>query len=329
MEHQVSITNLSTSNFKMKKTILYVIISVGIGITLVFTTFLLIVLYPAGRFADSYMSTLRTKYRMIRDTNSPKIIIVTGSSGAFSMDNSLLASETGYAVTSVALHAGMGALYETELTKANMNAGDIVLVGYEWGWASDKDYFDQFGTDLIMTGIDDEVEMYKYVPISKYKDIIGNLPCYAYEKMKYEGGDQGPYSRAAFDKNGNMTIRRTEGNVKNIVIDHYIDVTNAEISASNVKYLKKYKKYVEDKGARIYWIGCPTWKGAVSCDADAWNKLATQEEKKIGIEYISDQVSYIFPDKYMYDTIYHCNTEGQEYRTKLLIDDLRRAQIIK
>lgn len=315
----------------MKKSILFVMASVAIGIIIVILSFLAVTVLPRDTFAESFMATLKTKYEILKETDEPKIIIISGSSASFSLDNNLLEKETGYKVANIALHAGTGALFETELSKANINKGDIVLLGYEWGWP-DEGFFDSFGTDIIMQGIDDKIEMYKYIPLRHYKDILGYLCDFAVKKQAYEGGSTGVYSRSAFDEKGNMVFERNDSPVVSVYNPNTygcIDVKDKMIDSRTVEYLKEYKEYVENKGARICWIGCPIWSGAIVCEDSDFESIVEQEEELIGIDYISNPIDYIFQDEYMYDTIYHTNTKGQKYRTELLINDLKKAKIVE
>lgn len=127
---------------------------------------------PAGVFYSSYQSLIQDKYRMLKDTNDPKIIMVSGSSSAFGLDQKMLEEATGFKVANLGLHAGFGHLFYSELAKANINKGDIVLLGYEYGWQNGFNFLDQ---NLIMTGIDDDIEMYVRIPVRKWKDFIGYI----------------------------------------------------------------------------------------------------------------------------------------------------------
>ena len=267
--------------------------------------FLSVVATPTDVFYDNYNNTLSTKYDTLVNTKSPKIIIITGSSAAFSLDGDLLAKETGINVANTAIHAGSGALWETELSKANIQAGDIVLLAFEWGWATDENYVDSFGTDIVMTGIDEKIEMYKYLPWAKYKDVLGYLFTYAAKKRTYSGGDTGAYSHSAFSESGNTMSLRHDGSpvIANYETDpdHYGRITfqDVVIPEKTVEYFKKYKKYVEEKGASVYWIGCPTYEAAVQCDLDELTKAVEQIESTTGIKYISNPIDYVFQGKYM------------------------------
>lgn len=319
----------------MKKAVAFVICSIVMGIVLVMALFIGIVAVPKDVFQDNYVNTLDAKYETLTKTDSPKIIIVAGSSAAFGFDGNKLADMTGMNVVNTAIHAGMGPLFEAEISKANINEGDIVLLAYEWGWETDEDYMNYFGSDMVMIGIDEKIEMYKYVPLRKYSDILGYLFTFASKKREYAGGDSGVYSRAAFSDNGNtMDIPRDDSPIiADYENDPYawgmIDIENPTIPDNTVKYFKDYKKYVESKGASVYWIACPVYDVSVQCDYSELQKAAAQVKNQIGIPYISNPVDYILPGEYMYNSIFHPNTRGMEYTTEILFEDLKRANIVQ
>lgn len=162
--------------------------------------------FPSGVFHDSYQSLIQDKYRILKETNEPKIIIVAGSSSAFGLDQEMLEKASGYKVANLGLHAGFGHMFYSELAKANINAGDIVLLGYEYKWQQGITLGNQ---DLIMSGIDDNLEMYTRIPIKEWPYIIGYIFQYAEIKNNYAGPPERIYSREAFDSDtGQMIMAR-------------------------------------------------------------------------------------------------------------------------
>lgn len=293
-----------------------------------------ILIQKKGVFEPSYQSMIVDKYRILENTDEKKIIMIAGSSSAFGLDQELLEEQTGYKVANLGLHAGFGYLFTSELAKENINEGDIVLLGYEYGWV---DNFAYWGQSLIMSGIDDNIDMYKkIVPASAWKEFVGYLFQYAATKHSYEGSS-GNYSRSAFDpENAQMTWPRyyamsdyfdresTYGHIS--VLDKN---GNVSIANQSIEYLKELKKYVEDRGASIYFVSSPILYESVSCSVDDFLMLAELEEELVGIPYISDPRLYMFPADLMADAINHCNSEGQEARTSILVDDLRLCGAIK
>lgn len=300
---------------------------------LVSMVFIVVLVYeilcePEAVFQTSYQSLIQDKFRILMETNEPKIIVVAGSSSAFGLRQEMLEEASGYKVVNLGLHAGFGHIFCSELAKANINEGDIVLLGYEYGW-QDKEGFTDWGTDLVMSGIDDNIEMYKFIPMREWRTFLGYLFTYAGKKNTFEPAS-GQYSRDAFDpKTGQMTMARDYNMEWSAETYGTVDISDVTISDESIAYLTEFKKYIEGKGASVYFIAPPLIIDGVVCDYSEFYKLKELEETEIGIKYISDPVQYLYPSEWMSNALYHCNSAGEEIRTEMLIEDLRNASVIE
>lgn len=284
-----------------------------------------IICVPRNTFDTSYQSIIQEKFAILRETNDPKIIIVSGSSSAFGLNQKMLEDATGYKVANLGLHAGFSYLFCSELAKANINKGDIVLLGYEYNWYQ---CFDLKDTNLIMSGIDDNIEIYHFLPAKIWSSCLGNLFTFAAKKNSYIP-TSGIYSRESFDlETGQMNAIRDSTILWNADLDGTVDLRNTGISSDTIEYLKDFKAFIESNGASVYFICPPLLADSIACDYSEFTRLIEIEEAEIGIKYISDPTQYFFPDEWMFDTIYHCNNIGEDMRTKILIEDLKRAFII-
>lgn len=306
----------------MKLFIKQIIVSIFLTLVIITSVILSILLIDGDAFNSSYQSLVVDKYRLLQKTPSPKIILIGGSSLAFGLNQERLSEATGYEVVNLGLHAGFGYLFCTELAKENINPGDIVLLAYEYEWI---DGFNELNQSLIMSGIGNNIDMYKHIPVEHWKDFIGYIFKYAQDKYEYPGAS-GVCSREAFDcRNAQMTMLR-ESTLDDYEEnkEHYgcIILEDAVISDRTIDYLREFKKYVEDRGASIYFVAPPLLDRAVECDYCWFEKLITDEETLIGIPYISNPEDYFFEGELMFDTKYHCNSKGEKKRTELLISDL-------
>ena len=280
-----------------------------------------------GTYHTNYDSVIVDKYRILQNTNEPKIVIIAGSSSAFGLNQKMLEDATGYKVVNMGLDASFGPLFYSELAKENINAGDIVLLAYEYGWING---FDKLGQRDIMAGIDDNIDLYKHIPIGRWGDFIGFLFGYAAMKSEHKTYS-GIYSREAFDEE---TAQLTWPRNSSIDYENHIDLFgtcdlgDATISENSIDYLSAFKSYIEKRHARVYFVAPPLLKDAIACDYSAFDLLRQYEEELIGIPYISDPNDYFFDKSLMCDTIYHCNAEGEVARTRQLIQDLTNANII-
>lgn len=279
-------------------------------------------------FHSSYQSVIQDKYRILKETNEPKIVLVGGSNLAFGLNQQMLEEATGKKVVSLGLHGGFGQLFPSELAKENINPGDIVLLAYEYTWLEDIG-FDHLGTDLVMTGIDHNIDMYKHVPLRKWKSFVGYLFTFAKTKNSYVPAE-GIYSRAAFDeKTGQMVAPRPDPMSYDQAVFGTVDITQIQISPKSVDYLIEYKEYLEKKGASVYFVSVPIIEDGLVGDKENLRLVKQYEQEQIGVPYISDPVEYVFPASLMSDALYHCNSEGENVRTKMLIEDLKKVQLVQ
>src|SRR5215212_5179389 len=93
---------------------------------------LLIGQYHTNLRDDSYIAAVLEKDRLIRDTPSPKIILVGGSNLAFGIDSHMLEDSLGVHVVNMGLYAKLGLRYMLAQVKPYIRKGDLVLVVPEY-----------------------------------------------------------------------------------------------------------------------------------------------------------------------------------------------------
>jgi len=314
---------------ELKNVIKILIGSLTLATITLFLMWIYIVKYPPNYFHDTYQSMIQDKYEILVNETEPKIIVIGGSNVAFGLNNKMLSEETGYPVANMGLHAGFGGLFNTEIAKANIDKGDIVLLSYEYSWCTDESYFEKLGVDLIMSGIDSKIEMYKHIPLKSWTEIIGYLPTY-YTKKAIEPFAEGVYSRAAFNENAQLIYKREPSMTdyeQNISTLGAVKIDNLKIAEYTVEYLCEFREYCEGKGASIYFVAPPLYYEANKSEDSSYIKLVEQVESEIGIDYISNPLEYMYPHEYINDTIYHCSSEGEIVRTKQLIQDLKEVGV--
>ena len=278
------------------------------------------------QYNTTYQSAVNDKFERLLNTPSPKIIFIGGSSGAFGINEDIISKKTNLPVANLALHAGFGIKFETELSKANIQKNDLVIVGYENGnWV----YGSPFGSDLIETGIDNNIKLYRYIPKENFMDAVKYFPKYSLKKLDaflftpIQGG--GVYQRASFE-NGNMIFDRPTCILPKPLTDFYgkMSFNKNNINSGIISYVNEFNKYVNNKGAKLLITFSPLLDEAVISskgDADNFQKCL---EEKLDAPIISNIDQYIFTRDYMYDTIYHCNNAGEKRRSELLSSDINK-----
>jgi len=279
-------------------------------------------------FADTYESVIQRKYEKLKSIEGPKIVIIGGSNAAFGIDAPLMEQETGYPVANMGMHAGFGKLFMTEVAKDHIGEGDIVILAYEYRVNSDD--FEELGdVELIMTGIDNKLEMYRAIPLKSLPLILGNVLPHLQHKLHKDYTETGIYSSASFDEQGNLILKREK-----VIMDY----DNPEGSVQGWRmsnpddkqeYLKKFREFVEGRGASVYFSAPVLLDKAYVGTIEQLHTYTAELVAATGIPSISDPEDYLFPLEDMFDTVYHCNENGERRRTELLINDLREAGIVK
>lgn len=299
------------------------------------TVFLIIgysVVDGESKFSDTYQSVIRRKYDTLVETKSPKIIIVGGSNNSFGIDSALLSEKTGCHVVNMGLHAGFGPLFNSEIIKSNINKGDIVLLSYEYDTLKSEKFEKLGDINLIMSAIENKLEIYREIPVKNLPEIFGNIFKFANEKAKKNYIASGAYSSSAFDASGNMIFEREEYILPDYENNtgYYGQVNGSALIDTNDKYeyLTDFKEYIQKQGASVYFVSSVLLEDAYVGTEQQLEDFATYLEETTGISFISNPNAYLFSKDYMYDTIYHCNSQGQIKRTEQLIDDLKTNRII-
>ena len=296
--------------------------------------------FSYDRQEGSYSAALLRKYDyLVSLKNKKKIIVIGGSGVAFGLDGDLLKKETGYDVVNFGLHAGMGQRIMLELSKVGINEGDIVILAFELDYLQkSKDYLDKIGIDLVLQGMDDRVSLYKYFYPKAYTQLFTYLPIY-YDKyvrnFKREDLKEktGIYNLATFDNRGYMIYPREKHLEKFGENQVHINLTeDIKLHKNFKRTIRNYKKFVEKKGAKLYFAMPPIVNLSVTNERtkEILETVPKEIEEQTGIPFISKRpLDYLFPPELMYDTTYHCNSLGEQLRTRLLINELKETGIVK
>lgn len=291
--------------------------------------FMLFTIALPPQYVNSYHYMINDKYEKLVKMKSPKIIFIAGSSGAFGLKNDLFQTELDLECANIALHAGFGMKFQTEISKGNISEGDIVIIGYEdaqWGKKTGKP-----SSELIVTAIDNNIKLYKYIPKDMYIDVIKYLPTYFFKKL--DSAFYTPivfpkeYSRECFDSNLNMILKRPACVLPDPVDEKIygrIKLNKQVIDNELVDYVNEFNKYVNGRGAVLLITFSPALNEAVLSSKDELLEFQTVLDNKLDAPIISDINDYVFKREYFYDTIYHLNDYGEVKRTKLLLQDLKK-----
>ncbi len=289
--------------------------------------FIIVMQILPPQFSATYQAAILDKYNLLQRTSSPKLVLIGGSSGAIGFDGEQMENEIQMPVVSMALHADFGMKFQTEIVKGNIKEGDIIVLAYEYqSWENP----DAFNAELVVTGLDGRIDLYRHILPEHYDDIIKFLPKYIFTKLDsiliepYSTNENWIYCRKAFDSGGNLKYER-EKCIMPDILDNEIYTTTyfykERISQESISYINEFVEYASKKKATVYVSFPPFFDEAIEGNGDIMDYQKFLEDA-LDADLVSSIEEYIFPREYMYDTPYHCNDLGTWVRTHSLAWDI-------
>ena len=281
-------------------------------------------------YGQTFLGELAPKYERLNAVDEPKVIIVGGSSVAFGLDSALLEEQIGMPVINFGLYATLGTKIMMDLSKANINEGDIVVLAPEMDAQTLSLYFN---AEAALQGMESNWEMIRYIDSDDHSDLIGGLYEYLTKKVKYlrEGllDPVGVYNRDSFNEYGDIVYERPY----NTMLLGYdptksIELTSELFDEEFVAYVNDYTAYCEEKGATVYFSFCPMNASAMSSanTEDSIFEFYSYLYEALDCEVIGNVNEYIIEENYFYDSNFHLNDSGVLLRTSLLAKDINRAR---
>lgn len=271
------------------------------------------------------------KSGLLRDTPSPRIIIVGGSNVAFGIDSELMERELEIPVINDGLHVALGIAPLNEI-KRYLHAGDIVIISLEYyNFTNDQSFYGQpqylaDWVELSPKRIWDLHEPYRQMPsiymIMLQRKINRQLNYYL-NGFSYEAG-RNFYSGDQFNEHGDFTGHiGKQGNVQFEIADSVYPINLIEDA---YVYLEDFNLFAKSKGALVFYEAQAHRQ--TNCDQTGdkhLNRFFFRLKTRTTIPLLTDLEQLCLPDEYFYDTPYHLNEQGRRVRTELLVVHLEAA----
>ncbi len=293
---------------------------------------ILAVICIPDQYDEIYQRSIVKQYDYLKSVDGEKIVLVGNSSLMFGIDLDEMNRLSKKTSVLLGGHVSYGIPYFLEMTREYLKEGDIVVIELP-GQATMNDY----NPDLLLTGIGDRYDMYRYFPKQWRKVIALRYLKYVKDNFNYwiGGGyhSGGAYSMEAMDYRGSMKYERLDCEIpfpyeKAVGMeDQYQWYTFSDFTPNEdyISYMNEYTDYCSELGVTVlFTIPCYLDEAVKSTEEemDAYDKAFLEALKG---KYISRQKDYIFTRDYIYNQAAHCNTKGAVYRTQLLYKDIIMA----
>ena len=278
---------------------------------------------PTHYFAGSHL-----QIDLLKNTPSPRIILVGGSNVSFGIDAELMQRTLGIPVINDGLHAGLGVAPLRELEEY-LRPGDIVIISLE---------YNMFSYNSVMEGdpafLSDWIE-YSPRRIRYLSDPWRQtLSLYAIMLQRKINREVNRYLLGGSLDEMRSVFSGTKYNANGDFIGHLQEASTRPRKIPSVAYLapnfqedififlEGFDQRAQKKGAEVYFE--PPASRRSNCKTTGKTVMAKffkTFEERLSIPVLTPLDEVCLPDKYFFDTAYHLNAEGRRLRTQRLIEN--------
>lgn len=316
----MKIKDLYISNFNMKKFIFRVSIFTLLLLVLVVVGFMLPV---TPRASKSLLYAKIEKDNLLKNTNNPRIIFVGGSNLSFGINSQVIKDSLNLNPINTAIHASIGLQYMMDNTLQHIRENDIVVLAPEYSHFYGRSVYGS--EELLRTVADIKLSQIFELRKEQLKNISKYIFKYSFSKLKlteyfgYKESDV--YSVNSFNQYGDVY---THWEMQQQNFPPY-ETIKTSYNSNTIQLMDAFRIELEQKGASLF-VTYPSYQ------ASSFDK-STKQIKKVEKELINNNFEllgtperYRIPDKMMFNTAYHLLKTGVDYRTELLIEDIKQVR---
>lgn len=285
-------------------------------------------------YEDTFVGELGDKYERLNSIDEPKIVVIGGSSVAFGLDSELVKKELGMEVVNFGLYANLGTKLMLDLSRSNINEGDMIIIAPEINSQTLSLYFN---SETAVQAMDGHFDMLKSVDSENYESIIGSLWSFSADKLGYILGGTSPentgaYKKEHFNEYGDNVFDRpynvlttTQKTVNFNFLVSPDDGIKTEYEEF-IDYVNEYVKFATDCGATVYFSFSPINEAALDLSVNEESIYAFYDNlcSNLRCKVITNVNDAIMNEGYFFDSEFHLNNSGVTVRTVRLIDDIKR-----
>lgn len=283
--------------------------------------------FPAV-YNPTFMGTVPAKLRILQAAPSPKVVILSGSSGPYAIEAETMERALGMPCVVDGSIAAIGMEFCLSLAQDEIGPGDIVIVAPEFQmWAGDR------STWVDWCCIQNHYEVYRYVPLSYWPDMI----CHYYDYTQRRSAEfdwdspemevMESYYFMEYGPHGDKIDVRDPLLENGYSNDALVDVNPALLDPDCMRVLNRFVRKMQARGAQVYVHFAPFARGAVT---SAPEEVAAFEQKVIDTcdaPVISRLEDSLLEGRYIHNTNNHLSSEGAHMFTRLLLQNLAGAGV--
>ncbi len=287
------------------------------------------------QYEDTYYGQLAVMVDKLKNTQEKKVVVVGNSAVAFGVDSALmeaLLNDGGldYKVVNFGLYGAIGTKMMLDLSEEYIGEGDIVLFSPELIKQSLSDYF---SAEHAWYAIDSDLSMFGLLDKALQRELSLNYVTYASGKFKQSQSGipaqgSGIYAKSSFDENGDLKNYDRAHNVLQggVDVNNLITLESTMYASTFVEYVNSYAKFIEGRGASIYYAFMPVMADSVIIESeDAAEYFYDWVDGAFDFPILNDLYECILDSGWFYDSNVHLNSAGMTLHTVNLVNNIKNA----
>ncbi|MBQ2723917.1 MAG: leucine-rich repeat protein [Clostridia bacterium] len=285
-------------------------------------------------YDQTYYVALQKQYDRLRAVNEEKVVLVGCSNVAFGIDSQLFEQHFGKPLVNVGLYGAFGSKAMLDLSKANLNRGDTVVIALEY---EPMAYSLSYGAESMWKAVDGRWNMFFDLGFDNAESLAGTYFDYVATKFQYAKDDfvfeaEGVYSNDAVNEYGEIYNDRNLRPYNVMALGYQAQdliYQYDRIGQNFIDYINDYVSYCAMRGVTVYFSFSPFNQMAMEkggIEREDLLQFASDLVQNLDCQVISNPLDYVYDYLYFYDTNFHLNDVGVQLRTIQLVRDLQLAQ---
>lgn len=268
-----------------------------------------------------------TKFNSAKIIKSPKIVVVGGSGTHFGVRAEMLSESLEMPSINIGTHAGLGLRYILVKAQTILNTGDVALLAFEYPMYADAD-FGEISIDYILSR---DAEYFSALPVlvklriiasTKFSRVVTGVRLAIDDEYVQPGSIR--YDSSTINEFGDETSNLSSAGDQSVLARLEPAFNRFDPDSSSLQAIGQFLEWTSANDVEVI-VSYPPLLFFVEYESDAYSTFFSSIEQywqDKDVSVVGTPHGSMYPQRLMYDTLYHLNSIGAQTHTDKLIDQL-------
>lgn len=264
---------------------------------------------------EPVLYSVHDKTIRLKSLESPRLILMGGSSVSCSLDSKTLQDSLGINIQNYGLIGNIGLRFTLDNITDELHSGDILVIPIEWEQFYGR-YSSRDGASFAQAYFYSPNKNWNKLNFSQLKNLIVSVPDYIWTNTVFKKGDKFVYSAKNFNEFGDEIAHLIEKpKYKHTPADRITE----KFDKYAVNDFARKIKALQKKGIKVYLMGHITTESYYQENKEAGLRIVEELNKK-GITFKTSPDYFVVPDSMAFDLASHLNKLGVDEITQRMIN---------